>query len=177
MVYDNILEGKEKIIYVGIIDKLFIYFYLIKNNEFEIEFIVKYNNEEILFKEIKDNIIPNGIEYYFNIMGNNHKNNNNLEPKSLYDLDLNNIGFYININNKEINNIKFPEYPKSLEYTPNTYFYYGVIQCLLNIKRFRDLFLNKQFLNAIFFVIIVIKYHCQTIFNFQNFWLDNIFFS
>ena len=145
-VYDNnAFKGKQKNIYFVIIDNLFIYFYLKKNNEFEIEFIVKYKKEEIMFKEIKNNIISYGIEVYLNIMGNNYENNN-IKQKSLYDLDLNKIGFYININNKEINNIKFPEYPKSLEYTPNTYFYCGVIQCLLNIKIFRDIFLNKQFL-------------------------------
>jgi len=98
LVYDDILKGKQKNIYVGIIDKFSIYFYLVKNNEFEIEFIVYYYNEEIRFKEIKDNIIPNGIEVYLNIMDKGHQNNNNnIEPKLLYDLDLNNIGFYIKI--------------------------------------------------------------------------------
>ena len=96
LVYDDILKGKKKNIYVGIIDKLSIYFYLVKNNEFEIEFIVNYYNEEIIFKEIKDNIIPNGIEVYLNIMDKDHQNNNNnIEPKSLYDLVINNIGFLL----------------------------------------------------------------------------------
>jgi len=97
-----------------------------------------------MFKEIKDNIMPNGIEVYLNIMNNNHENN--LEQKSLYDLDLNNIGFYININNKEINNIIITEYSKGLKYIPNTYCYSGIIQCLVNINPLRDIFLNKQYL-------------------------------
>ena len=145
LVYDNVLKGKEKNIYVGIIDNLSIYFYIIKNNEFEIEFIVNYNNEEIMFKEIKDKIIPNGIEVYLNIMCINHENNN-IEKKTLYDIDLNKIGFYINLNKKEINNIKIKEYSKCLEFIPNTYFYFGIIQCLVNIKQLREIFLNKQFL-------------------------------
>ena len=152
-VCDNNLQKEKKSIYVGLIsnkdikdNKLFvIYFYSVKYNEFEIEFIVKYYNEQMMYKEIRDNIMPNGIEVYLNIMSNNHENNN-LEQKSLYDLNLNNIGFYINLNNKEINNIKITEYSKGLEYFPNTYFYSGIIQCLVNIKPLREIFLNKQFL-------------------------------
>ena len=152
-VCDNNFQKEKKSIYIGLIynkdikdNKLFvIYFYLVKNNAFENEFIVNYYNEEMMFKEIKDNILPNGIEVYLNIMRINYENYN-LEKKSLYDIDLNNIGFYINLNNKEINNIKITEYSKVLEYFPNTYFYSGIIQCLVNIKPLREIFLNKQFL-------------------------------
>ena len=102
-VCDNNMQKEKKSIYIGLIlnkdikdNKLFvIYFYSIKYDRFEIEFIIKYYNEEMMFKEIKDNIMPKGIEVYLNIMNNNH-DNNNLEEKLLYDLDLNNIGFYIN---------------------------------------------------------------------------------
>jgi len=149
----NNIQKEKKSIYIGLIsnkdikdNKLFaIYFYSIKYDVFEIEFIVNYDNEEMMFKEIKDNIMPNGIEVYLNIMNNNH-DNNNFEKKLLYDLDLNNIGFYINLNNKEINNIKITEYSKGLEHIQNTYFFSGIIQCLVNIKPLREVFLNKQFL-------------------------------
>ena len=152
-VYDDNIKNKNKNIYAGLINNkdikenksFFIYLYLLKYNKFEIEFIINYNDKERMNKEIKDNIIPNGLYAYLNIMSNIHEKNNIIQ-KPLYDLDLNKIGFYINLNNKEINNINFHEYPKSLEYTPNTYFYCGVMQCLLNIKRFREIFLNKQFL-------------------------------
>ena len=144
-VYNNNLDEKQKIIYFGLIYNLFIYFYLVKNNAFKIEFIVNYYNEEIMFKEIKDIIIPNGIEVYLNMMSD-HQENNNIEQIKLYDLSLNNIGFYININNKEISNIKNHEYSKYLNYIPNTYFYCGIIQCLVNIKALRKIFLNKQLL-------------------------------
>ena len=43
-------------------------------------------------------------------------------------------------------NIKIKEYSKCLEFIPNTYFYFGIIQCLVNIKQLREIFLNKQFL-------------------------------
>jgi hypothetical protein len=142
-VYDHNLKGKKKNIYVGLINNLVIYFYLLKNKSFEIEFIVNYYDEEMMFKEIKDNIIHNGIEVYLNIMGNNHENNN-IEPKTLYDIDLNNIGFYINVNNKEINNINIHEYSKGHQFIPNTNFLLGIIQCLINIKPLREIFLNKQ---------------------------------
>jgi len=152
-VFDNNLIKEKTNIYIGLINnkdiklnKIFsIYFYLVKNNKFEIEYIVNYYKEERMFKEIKDNIMTNGIEVYLNIMSNNHENND-IEQKPLYDIDLNNIGFYINLNNKKINNIKIKEYSKSLEYIPNTYFFFGVIQCLVNIKHLREIFLNKQFL-------------------------------
>ena len=97
-----------------------------------------------MFKEIKDNIIPNGIEVYLNIMNSNHDNNKEQNP--LYDIDLNNIGFYINLNNKEINNFEISEYSRRLDYIPNAYFYCGIIQCLVNIKQLREIFLNKQYL-------------------------------
>ena len=152
-VYDDNLKKENKNIYAGLInnkdlnenESFIIYFYLVKNNNFEIEFIINYKDKERMNKEIKDNIIPNGVYVYLNIMSNIHEKNN-IVQKPLYDLDLNKIGFYINLNNKEINNIKFHEYSKYLEYTPNSYFYCGLIQCLLNIKRFREIFLNKQFL-------------------------------
>ena len=76
-------------------------------------------------------------------MGNNYENNN-IEPKTLYDIDLNNIGFYINVNNKEINNINIREYSKGHQYIPNTYFLLGIIQCLINIKPLKEIFLNKH---------------------------------
>jgi hypothetical protein len=151
-VFDNDLNKEKKNIYFGLINNgenkknklFFIYFYLVKNNEFEIEFIVCYYDEERMFKEIKDNIIPNGIEVYLNIMNNNHDNNKEQNP--LYDIDLNNIGFYINLNNKEFNNFEISEYSRRLDYIPNTYFYCGIIQCLVNIKPLIDIFLNKKFL-------------------------------
>ena len=71
------------------------HFYLVNNKEFEIEFIVNYYNEEMMLKEIKDNIMINGIEVYLNIMSSSNEINN-IEKKTLYDIDLNKIGFYIN---------------------------------------------------------------------------------
>ena len=50
------------------------------------------------------------------------------------------------MNNKEINNIKNREYSKGFEYVPKTYFYCGIIQCLVNIKLLINIFLNKHFL-------------------------------
>ena len=88
-VFDNNFKKEKKNIYIGLMDKDFkenklfvIYFYLLKNKEFGIEFIVKYYDEEMMFKEIKDKIIPNGIEFYLNIMGNNHENNNNIDQNN-----------------------------------------------------------------------------------------------
>ena len=145
-VYDYNSRGKKKNIYVGLINNLIIYFYLVKNKELEIAFVLNYYDEERILKEINDSIMINGIEFYLNMMSNSHENNN-IEPKTfLYDLDLNNIGFYINLNNKEINNIKMIEYSKGNQYIPYTNFYFGVIQCLVNIKPLREIFLNKQFL-------------------------------
>ena len=152
-IYDNNLIKEKKNIYIGLINNkdikenklLVTHFYLVNNKEFEIEFIVNYYNEEMMLKEIKDNIMINGIEVYLNIMSSSNEINN-IEKKTLYDIDLNKIGFYINLNKKEINNIKIKEYSKCLEFIPNTYFYFGIIQCLVNIKQLREIFLNKQFL-------------------------------
>ena len=101
--YDDNLKKENKNIYAGLInnkdlnenESFIIYFYLVKNNNFEIEFIINYKDKERMNKEIKDNIIPNGVYVYLNIMTNIHENNN-IVQKPLYDLDLNNIGFYIN---------------------------------------------------------------------------------
>jgi len=180
-VCDNNFQKEKKNIYVGLIynkdikdnKSFFIYFYLVKNNEFEIEFIVNYYNKEKMFKEIKGNIIPSGIEVYLNIMKINYENNN-LEQKSLYDLDLNNIGYYINLNNKDLNNIKITEYSKGLEYFPNTYFYSGIIQCLINIKPLRNIFLNKQFLiNTKFIENSPITKKLYKIFQDKWYWTNN----
>ena len=107
--YDNVFkEEKNRNIYIGLINNkdiednnlLVIYFYSIKDKEFEIEFIVNYFYEERIFKEIKDHIMIKGIEAYLNIMSSNHENSNT-EPIRLYDIDLNKIGIYFNLNKKK----------------------------------------------------------------------------
>ena len=171
---NNALKGKQKNIYVGIIDNLFIYFYLVKKYEFEIEFIVNYNNEEIMFKEIKDNIIPNGFEAYLNIMGSNHETISNLIQTKLYDINFKEIGFYINKNNIKINNVQIREYSKCLEYIPKTFFYCGIIQCLVNIKPLKEIFLNKQFLiDNKFIENYPITKKLYQIFQYKWFWSNN----
>jgi len=176
--YDNVFKEEEnRNIYIGLINNkdiedskiLAIYFYSIKDKEFEIEYIVNYYYEERMLKEIKDNIMIKGIETYLNIMSNNNNENNNTEPISLYDIDLNNFGLYFNLNKKEINNIIFPENTKNIGYIPNKYFYCGIIQCLLNIKPLREIFLNKHLLitNNIIKNTLITKKIYQI---FQNIW-------
>jgi len=172
-VYDDILKEKQKNIYIGLIYNLSICFYLIENYEFKIEFILSYNNEQI-YKEIKDNIIPNGIEAYLNMTSNHQEDNNIKEPISLYDFDLNKLGFYINLNSKDINNIKIHEYSKNHAYIPYTYYYCGIIQCLVNIKPLREVFLNKQFLiNKKFTENSPITKKFYQIFQNKWFWTNN----
>ena len=177
--YDNAFkEEKNRNIYIGLINNkdiednnlLVIYFYSIKDKEFEIEFIVNYFYEERIFKEIKDHIMIKGIEAYLNIMSSNQENSNT-EPIRLYDIDLNKIGIYFNLNKKKINNIIIPEYTKNIGYIQEAYFYCGIMQCLVNIKQLREIFLNKDLLitnNLIENTIITKKFYKI----FQNIWYD-----
>ena len=100
---------------------------------------------------------------------NNNFENDDTGPISLYDIDLNNIGFYFNLNRKEINNIKIYENVKNIEYIPNTYFYCGIIQCLANINPLRELFLNRHFLITHQLIVntVITKKFYQI---FQNIW-------
>jgi hypothetical protein len=75
-VYDDNIKNKNKNIYAGLINNkdikenksFFIYLYLLKYNKFEIEFIINYNDKERMNKEIKDNILPNGVYVYLKLL-------------------------------------------------------------------------------------------------------------
>ena len=142
-VYSNYLKNSSKTLYFGIIDKDFstIFFYSTEKINYSVDFILKYNNEDISFKEIKNKIIKKGIETYLFEMGIElTKSKNDLQK--LVNLDLEEIGEFLNINLNLNNNIS--NYSRQLEMTENTFYYNGVIQCLVNIDPFKKLFLNRN---------------------------------
>ena len=145
------VEGKNntinKNIYIGLFknDDNIIYFYLIENEGYSIEFSLEYNNKDLIFLEINNLILKNGIETYLYDMGvflsKKEKQdlikikNNEFEKIGLfYDLKKNRQKVQINTNSRNLENIM------------DSYYYNGVIQCLVNIEPFKNIFLNREIL-------------------------------
>ena len=131
-------------VYIGVLKENYISFYLLSSENYYPEFLINYNNEDILSKEINDGMIQKGIEKYLNIMGIMDLSNKKTHP--LYNFKLEKIGnLYlpkekdvIKINNSAIS------HSKCLNYIKDSYYYNSVIQCLVNIGPLKNIFLNRS---------------------------------
>ena len=138
-VYENNLYKKK--IYISIIDDNKLYFYLIENDNFQIQFILIYNNEKVLFVEL-NNIAKKGIEQYLFEASLDLSKTQINHYQNLIDIDLSKIGTFLNF--KEIN-IKVGRFVSHCLYNNSLQIsFYGVIQCLLNINFLTELFLDRK---------------------------------
>lgn len=125
--------------FVGIKIEKIIYFYLILNNSFEFEFVINYENEEIINEEIQKYIMKKGIGSYINEMGVNIS----IKYFNLVNYDLNDIGFCINFDNNK-RGLYQKDRTKLLKGDRNSFFFYDVLQCLANIKELKYFFFDKE---------------------------------
>ena len=130
-------------LYFGIFDKNVnaIYFYLLGQEVYEPEFVLDYLDKKNMIKEIDKYILKKGIEAYLDEMGidftkktKQHLINNKLEE----------IGSFLILNeNINITIYKNEIYSRSLM-NNDAPFYNGIIQCLVNIRPLKDIFLNRN---------------------------------
>ena len=134
----KIFINKYEKIYICIIDGSFIYFYHLKDKNYSLSFIIKYNDEEILNNEVIKNLSLQSIESYINFMIIK-------EPDILYDMDFKIIGSLINIK-KKFDFLKKRNYPNMQR--PNMKEYiklYAILIVLSNIKEFQEnFFIDKN---------------------------------
>ena len=143
MFFVNDKRNNPKKIYFGILENNsnVIYFYKFEKSVYKVQFLIEYTNEDLLYEEIKDNILVKGIEAYLYEMRINIKQK---AKQNLINNDLEKIGIILNLNVN--NNIEFiiPEYSSKLDFINDSYFYVNVIQCLANIEPLKDIFLNRS---------------------------------
>ena len=178
-VYDtNYNTEKDKNLYIGVIDnnkkskKKFIYFYLLEQNKFSIEFILNYNYEEIMIKEIKNNIMPKGVEAYLYEINLNFGKMKGNESFVLFDNGLAQIGTCFIINDRKKSEMKFPEYSKGLQNIKDSYYYNPILICLANILIIQKIFTNNNYLyeNKIIEGTSIVKQFYKII---RNMWFLN----
>ena len=133
----KIFINKYEKIYICIIDGPFIYFYHLKDKNYSLSFIIKYNNEEILNNEVIKNLSLQSIESYINFMIIK-------EPDILYDTDFKIIGTLINIKNK-FDILKKRNYPNMQRPRKEYINIYAILIVLSNIKEFQEnIFIDKN---------------------------------
>ena len=125
--------------HLGILDNNIIYFYLINEDKLEFKFLLEYENESIIQSEIKTQIIKEGILVYLYKMGIDFSKKGR---QNLIDINIKKIGEFINFNNS-IEKIDHVQYSRTLEKN-EILIYNNIIQCLVNIGPFKDLFLNRN---------------------------------
>ena len=138
-------------LYFGLLDKAkdnnIIYFYLFEKDIYKAEFVLEYNDKNIMINEIDNYILREGIEIYLH-----HEMKIDFTKKEKQNLmgrkNNKKIGKFIclneNINVKIFNPVI---HSRSLESSEGTFYFNGVIQCLVNIGPLKELFLNIYELN------------------------------
>ena len=140
-IVDDINYNPNKLYFGLILNKKRINFYLIHKEKYLLEYIIYYENEEIMKEEIKKNIIPAGIEEYLYEIGLDFSIID--IPQSLYNIELKKVGLLLNKNNKNIKNIE-PDHTISLTEFEGSFYYSAIMQCLANIVLLKDIFLNRE---------------------------------
>jgi len=132
--------------YFGVLKDNYICFYLLYSKNYYPEFLINYNNEDILSKEINEGIIQKGIENYLNEMGIIDLSNKKTHP--IYNFKLEKIGNLHIPKEKDILKINnsIISHSKCLNYIEDSYYYNSVIQCLVNIGSLKNIFLNRNYL-------------------------------
>ena len=129
-------------LYFGILpsNKNDIYFYSFKQQNYTADFLIHYEDNDLLFFEIKNQILTKGIEAYLYEMGVNY---NREKKQNLFNFRLEKIGLIYFLNS----NLEY-NYPlhnsNTLENIKDSHYYNGVIQCLINIRPLKHIFLNRS---------------------------------
>ena len=130
-------------IYIGLLDdSKVIYFYLFTKEKYIFQFLIEYENDDIMISEINDKIIQKGIITYLYQMGINFSKKEKQED--LIDIEMNKLGIFYK-GNEKIDNFAHLQYSRVLEKNEANY-YNNVIQCLVNIGPLKDIFLNRKML-------------------------------
>ena len=123
-----------------------IIFYSILKHTFEFEFLINYyEKEEIINEEIQKKIMKKGIGSYINEYGVEYSNN----YYNILNYDLKEIGFCINFD-KEKKKLYIKDRSKFLKGGKDSYFFNGILQCLVNIRELKNFFFDQnQLINLI----------------------------
>ena len=128
--------------YVCMISGNFIYFYLMKNSNYYIQFLIRYNDKNIMETEIKEKILNTSLKHYINFMIIFM----NKQPK-LYDIEFKEIGQIYNSENKDFLILESSKYPQAIEVDNQEDININKIQslllCLANIREIKD-FINSK---------------------------------
>ena len=129
-------------LYIGIINdtKYIINFYLLIKQNYSLEYIINYKNKDMMVNDIENNIIPKGIAVYIYETGIVFSN---MKTNKLFNKKFELIGYITNLKNENYNLI---DYQKNLQTFEGSFYYIALIQCLVNIKSLKDLFLNRELL-------------------------------
>ena len=124
-----------------------IYFYYLFKGNYNFEFLIQFNEEEILNREIEKSILKKGIGKYLFDIGVNFESLN--ESDDLINDELENVGMFINFKKNYKIDIWKPNNMKNLQYIENSHFLIGVLLCLVNLKLFQNLFYRYDLVNII----------------------------
>ena len=166
-IFININVNTNGKIYLCVIIDSIIYFYSIKNGKYNIKFLIKFNNEEILKNEVEKKISIFGLESYLNFMIINHN-----EPYKLVDIDFKEIGSLIKIS-KKFEILKKREFPYMKKMRDEYIKVYSILECLFNIKELKDYIIkdNKLIEDSFsfhFFQILRIMWNYPERYEIQN---------
>ena len=144
---NNIPKTQEKnfdnFIYIGIIDnekKETIYFYLYSNKKYNFEFIMQFNEQEIVCEEIKY-IKQKGIGQYLEEIEVDFSKKN--QSYDLINNDFKYIGYFINFNAKQ-KNLYSLNCSRDLKHIENSEYLIGILLCLFNLESFLKIFHYKS---------------------------------
>ena len=137
--YYDIILGDKKIFMQYNPNKNIYYIYSLKNDNYELEYIILLNNGD-LFNFIKNNG-KNTFEEILLEYGVDLKEKNR---QFLLDINLNQIGEIYNINPKPYLTLKDPNHCLGLENIGATCYMNATIQCLCHILNFKKYFQNKN---------------------------------
>ena len=129
-------------IYIGLLDNKgnnVIYFYLFTKEKNIFKFLLKFDKDDIITSEINDKIIKIGIIGYLYKMGVDISRKG---MQDLIDVNFETIGKFYK-DNETIDNIINNKYSRHLE-DNNVYYYNDIIQCLVNMAPFKNIFLNRK---------------------------------
>ena len=160
-------------IYIGLMDlenNNIIYFYLISEKKFKIEFAIQFYEDKIRNEEI-EYIRKKGIGKYLSEMKIDFNSN---EQICLINFNLDEVGVFFNLKKESENNeihIWNPFYSRNIKHTIESKYLIGVLLCLINLKPLKNFFLDRNTL--INFIKEDTKYTKFFYEIFQDLWNDS----
>lgn len=135
VVYEMIvLKNPLGNIYICIIKGNIIYFYRLEKKKYNFYFLINYYTENIMKKEVKENLISTDIEYYINFMILKRE-----IPYKLYDIDFQEIGeLVIPKSKKKIKILDNYEKPFIKSINENDKIIQTILACLANIIEIKN---------------------------------------